>query len=285
MNLKGDESGAFDAGRISDADRWILHRLNMTVEKVNTLFDAYRLFEAADLLYHFFWDEYCDWYLEFSKCDIEQLGTRKVLKFTLFRILQLLHPLMPFITEEIYQKIKAEKDFLVQTEFPQFDVKMVFPESHADVEWVKKLIAETRKTRTENHIDPQKRVPIYLRPGEAEERQRMVRLIRYFDFLTRSQKTEIVEDLSGMGRGFRGVSQGWEVLLPFDSDENRLQELKRLQGEHEKLLRQIEQLEAKLANDDFVSRAPANVVQNFKKNLQDAIEKRDKLGKTIVDLS
>ena len=257
----------------------------MTVEKVNVLFDEYRLFEAADLLYHFVWDEYCDWYLEFSKCDIEQPDTRKVLRFTLFRILQLLHPLMPFITEEIYQKIKDEKDFLVQTEFPQFDVKLVFPESHADVEWVKKLIAETRKTRTENHIDPQKRVPVYLRPGEAEEGQRMVRLIRYFDFLTRSQKTEIVEDLSGMGRGFRGVSQGWEVLLPFDSDESRLQELKRLQGEHEKILRQIEQLEAKLANDDFVSRAPANVVQNFKKNLQDAIEKKDKLGKTIVDLS
>jgi valyl-tRNA synthetase len=113
----------------------------------------------------------------------------------------------------------------------------------------------------------------------------MARFLRYFDFLTRSQKTEIVEDLSGVGRGFKGVSQSWEVLLPFDSDENRLQELKRLQGEHEKLLRQIEQLEAKLANGDFVSRAPADVVQNFKKNLQDAIAKKDKLGKAIVDLS
>ena len=285
MNLKGDENGAFDFARISGADRWILHRLNQTVEKVNSLFDKYRLFEVADLLYHFVWDEYCDWYLEFSKCDIENVDTRKVLKFTLYRILQLLHPMMPFLTEEIYQKIKGEKDFLVQTEFPQFEAKLVFPESYTDIEWVKKLIAETRKTRTENRIDPQKKIPVFLRNDAAEERQRIARFLPYFDFLTRSQKTEIVEDLSRMGRGFKGVSQGWEVLLPFDSEESRLQEVTRIRAELEKLGRQIEQLEVKLANSDFVSRAPVDIVQNFKKNLQDSLEKEDKLQKTLADLS
>jgi valyl-tRNA synthetase len=285
MNLKGDENGAFDPARISPADRWVLHRLNQTVEKVNSLFDEYRLFEAADLLYHFVWDEYCDWYLEFSKCNIDNVDTRKVLKFTLYRILQLLHPMMPFLTEEIYQKIKVGNDFLVQTEFPQFDAKLVFPESHADIEWVKKLIAETRKTRTENRIDPQKKIPVFLRNGAVEERQRIARFLPYFDFLTRSQKSEVVEDLSGLGRGFKGVSQGWEILLPFDSEESRLQEVTRIQAELGKLERQIEQLEAKLANGDFVSRAPVDVVQNFKKNLQDSLEKEDKLQKTLADLS
>ncbi len=285
MNLKGDENGAFDPARISDADRWVLHRLNQTVEKVNSLFDEYRLFEAADLLYHFVWDEYCDWYLEFSKCNIDNVDTRKVLKFTLYRILQLLHPMMPFLTEEIYQKIKVGNDFLVQTEFPQFDAKLVFPESHADIEWVKKLIAETRKTRTENRIDPQKKIPVFLRNGAVEERQRIARFLPYFDFLTRSQKSEVVEDLSGLGRGFKGVSQGWEILLPFDSEESRLQEVTRIQAELGKLEHQIEQLEAKLANGDFVSRAPVDVVQNFKKNLQDSLEKEDKLQKTLADLS
>jgi valyl-tRNA synthetase len=109
--------------------------------------------------------------------------------------------------------------------------------------------------------------------------------MKYFDFLTKSAKTQIVEDLSALPKGFRGVCLNWEVLLPFDSDADRLNELERLQKEFGKVDKQIKSLESKLGNDSFVNKAPEHVVANFKKNLQENIDKRDKISKTISDLS
>jgi len=285
MNLQGDEDLQIDVRKISDADKWILQLLNTTVEKMNAFFDEYHLYEAADLIYHFVWDEYCDWYLEFSKSDLESVQTRSVLKLTLFRILQLLHPFMPFISEEIYQMVKTDKDFLLQTEFPAFNKNFVFPETFAAIEVLKKVVAETRKTRTENRIEPNKKIAIYLKCDSAAEKTQLLKHRRYFDFLSRSLKTEIVDDLSVMAKGFRGVSQNWEILLPFSDDQDRLRELQRLHGEHDKLAKLIGQMEGKLSGSGFVDKAPAEVIQNFKKNLQEYIEKKAKIGKTIDDLS
>ena len=285
MNLKGDERAAFDPQRISDADKWILHKLNATVEKANACFDEYRMYEAADLIYHFIWDEYCDWYLEFSKSDLESPDTRAVLKLTLLRILQLLHPFMPFISEEIYQKIKADKEFLIQTEFPAFCSEFVFPEAHAAVETLKKVVAETRKTRTENRIEPNKKIPVFLKCDAPAERRHLEKHLKYFDFLSRSSKTEIVADLSLLPKGFRGVSRNWEILLPFVDDTDRQRELTRLRGERDKLAKLIAQNEAKLSGGGFADKAPAEVILSFKKNLQEIIEKKAKLSKTIDDLA
>jgi valyl-tRNA synthetase len=285
MNLRGDELAAIDPGRIPDTDKWILHKLNGMVEKVNSCFEEYHLYEAADLIYHFIWDEYCDWYLEFSKSDLESVHTRSVLKLTLFKVLQLLHPFMPFISEEIYQKIKIDKEFLLQTEFPAFDKNFVFQEAYAAVETLKKVVAETRKTRTENRIEPNKKIPIFLKCEAAAEKKHLGKHLKYFDFLSRSLQTEIVADLSILPKGFRGVSQNWEILLPFASDQDRQQELQRLGGEHDKLSKLIGQMESKLSGGGFAEKAPAEIIQNFKKNLQEHIEKKVKISKTIDDLS
>jgi valyl-tRNA synthetase len=196
MNLRGDEDFNIDFEKTTVTDKWILNFLNNIIEKVNDLMDNYRTNEAADLIYHFFWHEYCDWYLEFAKNDIDNIDTRKVLKFTLFRLLQLLHPFMPFITEEIYQKIKIEEDFLIQTKFPSFSSKMVFIDEYKDIELLKKIIIETRKTRTENRIDPNERINIYLKSESEKERKIISNLLIYFDFLTKSIKTEIKDDFS-----------------------------------------------------------------------------------------
>ncbi|HUU04287.1 MAG TPA: valine--tRNA ligase [Patescibacteria group bacterium] len=285
MNLKGDEELVIDARRISDTDKWILHLLNTTVEKVNRCFDDYRMYEAADLIYHFLWDEYCDWYLEFSKSDLASPQTRSVLKLTLFKILQLLHPFMPFISEEIYQKIRTDKEFLLQTEFPAFNKDFVFSQAHAAIETLKKVVAETRKTRTENRIEPNKKIPIFLKCEAAAEKKHLEKHLKYFDFLSRSLQTEIVADLSVLPKGFRGVSQNWEILLPFVSDQDRQQELQRLRGEHDKLSKLIGQMESKLSGGGFAEKAPAEIIQNFKRNLQEYIEKNVKISKTIDDLS
>ncbi|UCH96845.1 MAG: class I tRNA ligase family protein [Candidatus Aminicenantes bacterium] len=286
MNLKGHEDFNIDFNNLTAADKWVLHALNKTIVKVNDFMDNYRLNEAADLLYHFFWHEYCDWYLEFSKNDLHNPDTRKTLKFTLFKLLQLLHPFMPFITEELYQKIKGDgKAFLLQTEFPAFDSELVFNHEFTDMEALKKVVMETRKARAENKIDPNHRIRVYLKTESQKESTALAANMKYFDFLTRSARTEIVTDFSSLSKGFRGACLNWEILLPFDNDEDRLKELARLKKELEKIEKRITPMEKKLSNDKFVNKAPGSEVLNLKKNLQENIDKQNKIQKTINDLS
>ncbi len=285
LNLDGYEDFDIDLDNIATADKWILHFLNNIIDKVNDLVDHYRIYEAAGILYHFFWHEYCDWYLEFSKCDTHNPNTRKVLKLTLFRLLQMLHPFMPFVSEEIYQKIKSHEEFLIQTEFPSMNSQFVFNDEFSHIELLKKVIRETRRVRTENRIDPNLRINIFLKTESEKEKAIVRRELKYFDFLTRSAETEIVNDFSGLEKGFRGSYLNWEILLPFDNDQDRLKELARLKNEHKKLENLTANIEKKLDNEDFINKASQAVVTRLKKKLQAAIDRKEKIHKTIGDLS
>jgi valyl-tRNA synthetase len=286
MNLDGDENFDIDFSHLPAADKWILHALNNTIVKVNDFMDNYRLSEAADWLYRFSWHEYCDWYLEFSKNDLHNPDTRKTLKFTLYRLLQMLHPFMPFITEELYQKIKGNgKPFLLQTGFPVFHSELVFNHEFIEVQVLKKVVIQTRKTRTGNKIDPRHHIPVYLKTGSDKEREALTRSMKYFDSLTRSAKTEIVTDFSHLPKGFKGTCLNWEILLPFDNDEERLKELARLKNELGKIENHIDNLEKKLSNDRLVRKTPGPVVLDLKKNLQETIDRRNKIQRTLDDLS
>jgi len=285
MNLKGDETFEIDAQQISPADQWILHLLNLTARDVNSLMDNYKLNEAADTLYHFFWHEYCDWYLEFSKSDLENKATRNVLKYTLFKSLQMLHPFIPYLTEEIYQKLDAEKKYLLETRFPDFRSEWVFTDQYKNIELLKKITGETRKTRTENKIDPNVRLSTYLKSSSGSEKETIKGLLQYFNFLTRSGKTEIVEDFGALPKGYRGVHLNWEILLPFESESDREREIGRLGKELEKTNSMIESMESRLKNKKFVEKAPGDVVNGFKKTLQESIDKREKIEKTLSDLT
>ncbi len=285
MNLKGNESNDIDLNKISSTDKWILHSLNMTVKNINTLMDNYRINEAADSLYHFFWHEYCDWYLEFSKNDTENLQTRNVLRYTLYTTLQLLHPFIPYLTEEIYQKIKNSEDFLLQTKFPVFKSEHVFTKEYKNVELLKKITGETRKTRTENKIDPNTMFNIFLKTSSDKEKDTIKGLIKYYNFLTKSSKTEIVSNFSDLPRGYRGVYLNWEILLPFENEEDREKELERLKKELRKTEDLIVSIEKRLENKNFVKKAPSDIVNGFKKTLQESVDKKSKIEKTISDLS
>jgi valyl-tRNA synthetase len=193
---------------------------------------------------------------------------------------------MPFITEEIYGKIRpVEKRFLLQTEFPFFSSELAFTTEFSQVELLKRIIMETRKTRTENRVNPKRKVTIFLGSESQKERKIVEKNIKYFNSLCNSAGTEIVSDFSGLSRGFRGVCLNWEILLPFDSEEDRLNELARLNKETEKMDERIAALEEKLSNESFVDKAPGRVISDFKKNLQENIDKRNKIRKTIDDLS
>jgi len=283
-NLRGDENEDIESERLTTTDRWILHLLNATTEKINELFDNYKLYEAADLLYHFIWDEFCDWYVEFSKNDLENRATRCVLKISLIRILKLLHPFMPFITEEIYSRFKADQRVLVETDFPAFSADFVFSRDFKKIEFLKQLIAETRKTRTENQIDPGKRVEIFLKFSNTEEEAILSENLRYFNFLCRSKQTTIVNSFESLKKGFRGVFASCEILLPIEDSTELEREIKRLSSEAQKLQAQIASIQQKLSNAEFVQKAPPEIITNFRRNLQLAIEKEEKIRLTLYDL-
>ncbi len=285
MSLKGDEDFPIDFTKITDTDRWILNGLNNMVVRVNDLLDSYQIHKAVDLLYRFFRREYCDWYLEFAKNDLDNPDTRKTLKFTLYRLLQLLHPFMPFITEEIYHKLNPCEDrFLIQTEFPTFRSDLVFPGEFADVETLKKIIKATRKTRTENRIDPKSRIVIFLKSESGKEKKALEKNRKYFDSLTGSAGTEIVTDFSALTRGFKGVCANWEILLPLDNEEHRLNVMARLEKEAENLEYQVTGFENRLSDDDFIHKADEAELSGLKKNLRESYNRRDKIRKSINDL-
>ena len=194
-------------------------------------------------------------------------------------------PFMPCITEEIFQKFNPGGKHLLQTEFPAFSSDLVFSKEFVHVELLKKIVMETRKTRMENGIQPNRHIPVFLKTDSDKEKKVVEQNMKYFDFLTKSAGTEITEDFSGLSKGFRGSCPNWEILLPLNSEEERHGELDRLEKEREKLESKIAAMEKKLTDDRFVDKAPETVVSNCKKNLQENIDKRNKIRKTIDDLS
>ncbi len=285
MNLKGDETSGINLNKISMTDKWILHSLNLTVKNVNSLMDDYKINEVADTLYHFFWHEYCDWYLEFSKKDLSNIATRTVLKYTIFVALQLLHPFIPFLTEEIYQKIKTDKEFLLETKFPTFRSEHVFTTEYKNVNLLKKVTGETRKIRTENKIDPNVKLKTYLSTESEKEKNIFTDLIKYFDSLTKSENTEIVDDFSKLPKGYKGVYQNWEILLPFKNEGDREKEIERLNKELKKTSNLIENIENRLKNAKFIKKAPSDIINGFKKTLHESVDKKEKIEKTLSDLT
>ncbi|HLP58679.1 MAG TPA: class I tRNA ligase family protein [Candidatus Deferrimicrobium sp.] len=290
-HIKGDDDLALenftvDFAKITAVDRWILNGLNNMVVKMNDLLDAYKLHKAANLISHFFRYEYCNWYLEFAKNDMDNPNTRKTLGFTLFRLLQLLHPFMPFITEEINYMLNPGKTrFLIRYALPTFSSDLVFPGEFAEVEVLKKVIKEARKTRTVNRIAPKTGIAFFLKPESGKEKTILAKNIRYFDRLAGSSGTQIVTDFTGLPRGFKATCPNWEILLPLINDDHRLNVLSQLEREAENLDRQIAGLENKLTGTGVMDKALGPEIAGFKKNLRVSLNLRDKIRKTINDLS
>jgi valyl-tRNA synthetase len=263
-----------------------LNGLNNTIQKVNDWLDDYKIYEAAALLYHFFWHEYCDWYLEFSRNDLQNVDTRKTIKFTLYKLLQLMHPFMPFITEESYRKLIPEGEpFLLRTPYPTFNADLAFPQEFTHIELLKKIIVETRRTRTENRVHPNRRIRVFLKTESLREKKIVERNMKYFDALTKSTGTEITMDFSSLPGGFRGMYLNWEILLPLDNDDERLTALARVNAEIGTLENHVVSIENRLSGGQFMDKSPETAISNLKKNLQEIIDKRNRLRKTLDDLS
>jgi valyl-tRNA synthetase len=291
MNLEGFDPDAVKFGELalSDGDKWILHRLNETIRETNQALEEYRYNEAAMGLYQFTWSGFCDWYLELSKQDLygddpqRKQTARYVLWHTLENLLRLLHPFMPFITEEIWQALPGSKPTpsIMQAAYPEPMAERSFPEAAVDMERVMAVIGGIRNIRGEMEVPPSKEIAVILSCG-SEESQRLMRhsegaiinLARISD-LAIGQGMEKPEDASIQ------VAGDVQIFVPLKGLVDVEEEEKRLLKEIAKIEKEIEMFSKKLDSPAFVDRAPAEIVAKEREKLAEVTGKKRVLEESL----
>ncbi|MER3384061.1 valine--tRNA ligase [Pectobacterium aroidearum] len=271
MNTEDQDCG-FGAGEkvLSLADRWILAEFNRTVKAYREALDGYRFDIAAGILYEFTWNQFCDWYLELTKpvmnggSEAELRGTRHTLVTVLEALLRLAHPIIPFITETIWLRVKALKgisaDTIMLQPFPEFDAAQEDTLALNDLEWIKQAIIAVRNIRAEMNIAPGKPLEVLLRDATAEAQHRVEENRSFIQTLAR------LENITVLPAGDKGpvsvtkLIDGAELLIPMAGLIDKAAELDRLAKEVAKIEAEIGRIESKLSNEGFVARAPEAVV-------------------------
>ncbi|MBM6552217.1 valine--tRNA ligase [Marinomonas ostreistagni] len=282
MNTEGQDCAQNGTEvELSLADKWIISRLQHTEDAVNKAYDTHRFDLAAQAIYEFMWHEYCDWYLELSKpvlwdensTPAQLAGTRRTLVRVLEAFLRLAHPMMPFITEEIWQRVAPlagqAGDTVMMQAYPAAEETKKNAEAEADVEWLKGVIEGVRNIRGEMNIAPSKPLEVFFRSGSAQDQARMEANLTFL------QKLAKIESITWLASGEEAPMSAtalvgeMEVLVPMAGLIDKEAELARLQKEIDKASKDLQRIEGKLGNESFVAKAPAAVVEKEKAKCED----------------
>jgi valyl-tRNA synthetase len=262
----------------TDAERWILSRLNHCIEQVHTHFADYRFDLASQALYEFAWNDYCDWFLELAKPALQGedkaavASTRHTLLYVLESLLRLLHPLIPFVTEEIWQHIKMplgiEGDSISTQAYPEINsIAKDFTQSETDIEWLKNVVTQLRRIRSEMNIAPSKAVPLLLQAGNVDDKERIARFESALKFLC---KCESIAWSSGDAPASASAVVGeLKLLIPVEGLIDLDAERARLDKEIKRIDIEISKCNGKLSSETFVNNAPAAVVEQERSRLAD----------------
>jgi valyl-tRNA synthetase len=291
MNLEGVAATDIDlSGKLGTANRWILHRLNETVREVTRLIDQYEFGETGRLLYNFIWDDLCDWYIEFSKLSLygtDATGKKKtqsVLAYVLDQTQRLIHPFMPFISEEIWQHLPHEGVTITLASWPQERSSFEAPEAVREMELLMDIIRVVRNIRAEVNVPMSKKIELLVKPANDEMDEI---LSRNEDYLRRFCNTSVLEvdtALTVPEKAMTAVVTGAELILPLAGLIDINQELARLEKELQSLHTEVERIEKKLSNEGFVAKAPGKVIEEEKAKLADYTDKRDKVIGRLAEL-
>ncbi|MBC8185418.1 valine--tRNA ligase [candidate division KSB1 bacterium] len=258
------------------ADRWILSRLHKTIKKATIAIKEFHFNEAVENIYTFFWREYCDWYLELIKPRLygENPEAKKFALgigiFAMRNIVKLLHPFIPFITEEIWQKIKLddEKDLIV-SDWPQFDKIYFDDSSEKEMELIQQAISAVRNIRGEMHVPPAKKADVFIKSSDKNNLELLSRNEIYLTSLAQLENVELKEDIRKPKHSASSVVANLEIFVPLEGLIDIEVERNRLTKEVDRLENQIKSIKAKLMNQDFIKKAPQQVIEREKKKLTD----------------
>ncbi|MGT3349877.1 valine--tRNA ligase [Yersinia enterocolitica] len=288
MNTEGQDCGQNGGEMVlSLADRWILAEFNQTIKAYREAMDTYRFDLAANILYEFTWNQFCDWYLELAKpvmnsgSEAELRGTRHTLIEVLEALLRLAHPIIPYITETIWQRVKTLKgitaDTIMLQPFPEYDASQVDEKALSDLEWIKQTIIAVRNIRAEMNIAPGKPLEVMLRGANAEAQRRVLENQSFIQSLARLSSLTLLPEGDKGPVSVTKLVEGAEVLIPMAGLIDKATELERLAKEVAKLEAEIERIEGKLSNEGFVARAPEAVVAKERERMAACAEAKQKL--------
>ncbi|MBI5040142.1 MAG: class I tRNA ligase family protein, partial [Gammaproteobacteria bacterium] len=297
MNTEDQDCGQHGGEcELSAADRWILSRLENAIAQVHEGFANYRLDNTAQAIYEFTWNEYCDWYLELTKpvlnnpesSDAAKRGTRYTLVHVLETLLRLAHPLMPFITEEIWQRVaplagvtgslpspsgrgaggEGIHTIMLQP-YPASDPARIDAQASQDMDWVMQFILGVRKIRSGYDIKPGQPLPVLLENASQQDRDRLATNSHYLQFLARTASIDVLEPGTTPPESATALVGNMKLLIPMAGLIDKAAELARLDKEIAKREQEVERTEAKLANSSFVDKAPAEVVEKERAKVED----------------
>ncbi|WP_418358289.1 MULTISPECIES: valine--tRNA ligase [Shewanella] len=306
-NPDSDEAGTpLDCGQIlvdgkpgkmelSLADRWIIGLFNQTVKTFDDHMAAYRFDLAANTLYEFTWNQFCDWYLELTKpvmqngSDAQMRGTRHTLVTVLEKMQRLMHPIMPYITETIWQRVKplagVTGDTLMLATFPTYQADQVDATAMADLEWVKQVIVAVRNIRAELNIAPSKPLNALVRGVSYQDRIRLEANQAFFASLAKLETITVLEEGDSAPMSTTQLVGNMELLIPMAGLIDVAAEMARIDKQLEKLDQEIARIEGKLSNEGFVAKAPAAVIDKERAKMTDLTRDIEKLNEQKVELA
>ncbi|MEZ8184629.1 valine--tRNA ligase [Shewanella sp. 5S214] len=283
------------AMELSLADRWIIGLFNQTVKTVEDHMAAYRFDLAANTLYEFTWNQFCDWYLELTKpvmqngTEAQMRGTRHTLVNVLEKMQRLMHPFMPYITETIWQRVKplagVTGDTIMLASFPTYQADEVDATAMADLEWVKQVIVAVRNIRAELNIAPSKPLNALLRGVSYEDRIRLEANQTFFASLAKLETMTILAEGETAPMSSTQLVGNMELLIPMAGLIDVGAEMARIDKQLEKLAQEIARIEGKLSNQGFVAKAPAAVIDKERAKMADLTRDIEKLNEQKVELA
>jgi len=256
-------------------DKWILHNLNNVTKEVTENLKKFEIGVAVQKIYDFIWDCYCDWYIELAKIRLnaggkEAKNVRSMLLYVLTEMLKLLHPFMPFITEELYQSIPHKGEVLMTQKWPTYKKRFVFPEEAEEMERIMDAIKAIRMRRSEMNVPPSKKTSMYIETSYTET---FTHGAAFIERLAAASSVEVGDGFSIDG-AVSIISQGAKILIPLDELVDKEKERARLTNELAKVEKELAALNGKLSNKNFVDKAPAAVVDAERAKLAKAEERK-----------
>ncbi len=293
MNTDGYQSVESTRGEL--ADRWICSRLEATVREVTDALEEYRFSDLTRSVYHFVWGDYCDWYLELAKVRLQGADpqARIEVQHTLVRVLEvalrLLHPIMPFITETLWQALPlGEEDraeSIMIAAWPEFDESFVDDQAEAQVQRLQDLVTAIRGIRGEMNVPPGKKIQVLISVSSPQVENELRQVEAYLSLLSRAEEVEIGQGLAQPPASASAVTADAEIFVPLEGLIDLEQERQRIEKEINKFTGLLKGLDAKLSNEKFVNKAPAEVVERERERQVEYRSNLEKLNSSLNVLS
>ncbi|MBG9590129.1 valine--tRNA ligase [Cytobacillus firmus] len=291
MNMDGLKFEEIDlSGEKSVADKWILTRLNETIETVTRLSDRYEFGEVGRVLYNFIWDDFCDWYIEMAKLPLygedeaAKKTTRSILAYVLDNTMRLLHPFMPFITEEIWQNLPHSGESITVAQWPAVNDEYTDNQAANEMKLLVEIIRSVRNSRAEVNTPMSKKIKMMVRAKDQEILTTLENNSAYIERFCNPEELVLALEIETPDKAMTAVVTGAEIILPLEGLINIEEEVARLQKEWDKLNKEVERVQKKLSNEGFIKKAPEKVIEEEKAKEQDYSEKRAAVETRIREL-